>query len=48
MNEGDKNIMEKSDKINYIVPVVIILTGVVTVMAEIFACCIWAQIIISL
>lgn len=38
----------KSDKINYIITVVIILTGIVTVIAEIFACCIWEQIIISL
>lgn len=38
----------KSDKINYIITVVIILTGIVTVIAEIFACCIWGQIIISL
>ena len=36
----------KPDKINYIIPVIIILTGIVTVIAEIFACCIWVQIII--
>lgn len=40
--------MQKSDKINYIIPVIIILTGIVTVIAEIFACCILGQIIISL
>lgn len=44
--KGGQNIMRKSDKINYIIPVIIILTGIVTVIAEIFACCIWVQIII--